>query len=67
MVVDSSDEERLVCNRNVVPNVFGAESVADRMQVETSKQSGATVVASDSAFALAGREFFPDLRQGVPS
>ena len=46
--------------------MFGAQSVADGMQVETSQQSRATVVASDSALALSGREFFPDLRQGVP-
>ena len=63
--MDSSDEEQLVCNRNVVLRVFGADSVADGMQVETSHQSRATVVASDSALAVAGREFFPDLRLGV--
>ena len=42
-----------------------ADSVADGMQVETSQQSRATIVASDSILAFAGREFFPDLRQGV--
>ena len=64
-VLDSSDEEQLVCNRNVVPRVFGADSVADGMHVETSQESRATVVPSDSALAVAGREFFPDLLLGV--
>ena len=66
MVVSSSDEEQLVCAGNLVPSVLGAESVAGT-QVETSPLSRATVVASDSALALAGRELFPDLRQGAPS
>ena len=40
--------------------------MADGMQVEISQQSRATVVASDSALALASREIFAVLRLGVP-
>ena len=50
----------------MVPRTFGDESVADGRMIETSQQSRATNVASDSALALASREIFPDLRQGVP-